>query len=844
MTLPPAEVSNIKATMALDLGIKAQKRARDAADINAQNGAPTDEETSLRRPASKKARLEENGPVGTATAVASGGINGESQGSQDRSEWEATQDSEASDFHSTQTSEETLGSQKSKGKQTNGGELVPSNDITPIKVNPITTTAKPHATLKPIPTRQLRARHPKPVKRLKSRVVEPIEIVRLSEPNLEIQASGCLTARWKPVSPCAPCICKNRPTCRFKGVRAFKKDPDTGSEKVVFLSDVPSDEIPLLKQSDSTRSEAWESLSDTMRYNLRLMRTPFLESVDRDLKHLRKREVDAQERGSLAYCIKQAEPFTRQVCDVCETGIYNVYYLCTECGRDICVQCVEEGWGQGTDMEAVETEAATQLAGISSHDPLHRCARQYLHTPGSFVTVSRLTREQIGHAKSWVSMIDTGLEDADREKLEDGFGSVADSSAPESGPAQAPIDHALDTSAPTQSDATSTPSTDASTFATTLIDTPHPDVVIIPFSQLTRDLFQKHWRRRKAIIVRGVGEPLGGEESVWSPKAFARAAGEDTASIVDCVTGEVAREQELGRFFEGFGGRAEGEKERPISKLKDWPTDTHFRTKLPELYTKFLNLIPMPEYTHPTGAYNLAGLIPAQDVPPDLGPKMYAAYGYLPNQLGPTTRLHLDVADAANVMVWSQRHATKPDNSENNTTPDPQYDGAIWDLFPPTSLPTLRHYLRSSYHLEPLPPTTPAHFHTDLLTPHKIDDPIHDQTFFLHPHHLHALSTRHGITPIRIHQLPGDTVFIPAGFAHQVANAADCVKIALDFVSGESLGVCEELGGEFRRLRRGHGRRGDTLCVGKVAWAVVREGMRGFEGGVKGSEEGMVKDAE
>ncbi|KAJ3008322.1 hypothetical protein HKX48_008647 [Thoreauomyces humboldtii] len=180
-----------------------------------------------------------------------------------------------------------------------------------------------------------------------------------------------------------------------------------------------------------------------------------------------------------------------------------------------------------------------------------------------------------------------------------------------------------------------------------------------------------------------------------------------------------------------------------------------------------------------------------------------------PHETGATTKLHLDVADAANVMVWSQPHGdeTKADES----TPHPPYrtDGAIWDLFPPASLAVLRDYLRTSYR----PP------------PWKIDDPVNDQTFYLHPHHLAELHAATGIKPIRLHQMPGDTVFIPVGFAHQVANYGDCIKFALDFVSGESLKICEELCMDFRKLHKGHGRRGDTLCVDKILWGVVRRAM-------------------
>ncbi|KAI9005375.1 hypothetical protein BC832DRAFT_531415 [Gaertneriomyces semiglobifer] len=343
-----------------------------------------------------------------------------------------------------------------------------------------------------------------------------------------------------------------------------------------------------------------------------------------------------------------------------------------------------------------------------------------------------------------------------------------------------------------------------------LLNARHPDLVIIPYKDLTLSLFQKHWRARKAIMVTGMADRVTED---WEPQVFAEIAGMEEAGIVNCETDMVTPEMKLSDFFGGFGRIRP--KKGPVEKLKDWPTDSHFRDKLPHQHAKFLELIPVPEYTHPTGSFNMAGHIAESDVPPDLGPKMYAAYGYRPNTTGGTTKLHLDVADAANVMVWTKGHWENGQDGKDYSTH--RLSGAIWDLFPPHSLTTLRNYLRQDY------ADVSKKIHKKF--PEKIDDPIHDQTFFLHPAHLVDLQRRHGVTPIRVHQAVGDAIFVPAGFAHQVSNYGDSIKCALDFVSSEGIGVCETLCGEFRKLKKGHGRRGDTLCVAKVVWGVVRSAM-------------------
>lgn len=68
-------------------------------------------------------------------------------------------------------------------------------------------------------------------------------------------------------------------------------------------------------------------------------------------------------------------------------------------------------------------------------------------------------------------------------------------------------------------------------------------------------------------------------------------------------------------------------------------------------FADLMRVLPLGEYTQRTGRLNLASRLPECFVKPDLGPKMYIAYG---NALYPskaTTNLHLDISDAVNLMV-------------------------------------------------------------------------------------------------------------------------------------------------------------------------------------------------
>ena len=64
-----------------------------------------------------------------------------------------------------------------------------------------------------------------------------------------------------------------------------------------------------------------------------------------------------------------------------------------------------------------------------------------------------------------------------------------------------------------------------------------------------------------------------------------------------------------------------------ILKLKDWPTADDFIDTMPDRFTDLMQALPLPQYTGREGIFNIAAQLPDFFVRPDLGPKMYIAYG-------------------------------------------------------------------------------------------------------------------------------------------------------------------------------------------------------------------------
>ncbi|KAI9505889.1 hypothetical protein BX070DRAFT_179724, partial [Coemansia spiralis] len=250
-----------------------------------------------------------------------------------------------------------------------------------------------------------------------------------------------------------------------------------------------------------------------------------------------------------------------------------------------------------------------------------------------------------------------------------------------------------------------------------------------------------------------------------------------------------------------------------ILKLKDWPPTDDFSSILPEHFQRFMDALPFPEYTRRNGRCNLVNRLPEEYVPPDLGPKMYCAYGSSDREGGVgTTNLHCDMADAVNIMAYATASAAA-------SLPSSATAAAVWDIYPPEAVVNLRKYIhkkegRTDNYFESVNPMSDSM--------NRFGDPIHNQSTFLTRSQRQEIYNIYGNSGAgscyRVSQNPGDAVFIPAGCAHQVCNYASAVKIAMDFVSPERVQYSSQLTQEFRQLYASHPRKSDLLQLSNILW--------------------------
>ena len=167
-------------------------------------------------------------------------------------------------------------------------------------------------------------------------------------------------------------------------------------------------------------------------------------------------------------------------------------------------------------------------------------------------------------------------------------------------------------------------------------------------------LWRSQWRRGVPVIVSGCHNRL--DSSLWHPGSFLAQFGSLTTDLVDCGNSVVLCRCSMREFWAGFECIGSRLRDRfgcaRILKLKDWPPGDDFADLLPERFSDVMKALPFSDYTHRSGSLNLVSCLPEHFVRPDLGPKMYVAYGSALNPGVGSTNLHLDMSDAVNIMTY------------------------------------------------------------------------------------------------------------------------------------------------------------------------------------------------
>uniref|UniRef100_A0A8C5GKS5 Lysine-specific demethylase n=1 Tax=Gouania willdenowi TaxID=441366 RepID=A0A8C5GKS5_GOUWI len=345
-------------------------------------------------------------------------------------------------------------------------------------------------------------------------------------------------------------------------------------------------------------------------------------------------------------------------------------------------------------------------------------------------------------------------------------------------------------------------------------------------------IFRECWKQGQPVLVSGIHKRIKAE--LWRPEAFSEEFGDQDVDLVNCRNCAIISDVKVREFWDGFqviSKRLKDADGQPmVLKLKDWPPGEDFRDMMPTRFHDLMENLPLPEYTKRDGRLNLAARLPNFFVRPDLGPKMYNAYGLISSEdrkVG-TTNLHLDVSDAVNVMVYvGIPHGDGNEEQEVMTTIEEgdvdemtkrkvyegeEKPGALWHIYAAKDAEKIRELLRKVG--EEQGQENPSDH-----------DPIHDQSWYLDQGLRRRLYEEYGVQGWAIVQFLGDAVFIPAGAPHQVHNLYSCIKVAEDFVSPEHVRHCFRLTQEFRHLSTTHTNHEDKLQVKNIIYHAVKDAV-------------------
>ncbi|TFK56251.1 Clavaminate synthase-like protein [Heliocybe sulcata] len=617
----------------------------------------------------------------------------------------------------------------------------------------------------------------------------------------ELQFARCMSNRYKQDSFPRCVSCTRRwagDQCRFQGIRYFLKD-DSPERKIIGISFVENQkpDLPTMKFP-----QKW-NVDLSPQYILRVKRTvakALLPTLKEEQGHLSIEGVIRRPR----------ESDVRATCDTCNTSIFSSSWMCRICGREACGECYQQV-KELTKLEpgARDIDIAAQQAKRERHahaNPFFlACNKRTEHQVSEFCPMSRFCKEELDTAITEMQALLDNDSDADAVQVNVIDPALHDNSAPAASEVAAPTspqdrdslispsqEHENDLSPTTTLDTPATSpegesqgghaSIPAAASPRPVIEVPTHPIKYFTDEELTDDVFRPLWAKGEPLVVTGL---LPKFKVRWTPEYFIEKYGSQACLIVECQTDQNKRVN-VRDFFQDFG-RYEGREQ--CWKLKDWPSSTEFSTAFPELFEDFSQAVPVPNYVRRDGVLNLASHFPSNTVAPDIGPKMYNAMASSenPGSKG-STRLHMDMADALNVMT----HAAP--------CPDGTPGMAVWDLYRAEDADALRKFLRKKFK---------GTFQ---------NDPIHSQTVYLDSASREELYKSYGVQSYRVYQKPGEAVFIPAGCAHQVCNLSDCIKVAIDFVSPENVARCENLTKEFRQQNQAQQWKEDVLQLKTMMW--------------------------
>ncbi|VUZ53225.1 unnamed protein product [Hymenolepis diminuta] len=409
----------------------------------------------------------------------------------------------------------------------------------------------------------------------------------------------------------------------------------------------------------------------------------------------------------------------REMCDVCETTMFNSHWVCTKCGYSVCSACYyakanalpssklakdsPDPLGDATSSVASTThESVVDEDGVKSLSPavIGLSYEDYtVRQPWSTCSASR--RPHDASKMMLTALLPYGSLHCLWHRLHQIVPRL-DCPCGQSATNHSDLPHPISALERPHSPASST-DTSAATSLDLLADlalksttssggspeddAPNMDVEIMDVSDGRRELnqkagasgvlylkdgnsanlkaFQRHWATNQPVVISGCGRHFN--SSLWTAKSLSKESGSGAGNsqivLIDCETNLIVLRHPVRAFWEAFEShpnnnstkRSSKEKAPHFLKIREWPPMGDLSETFPDRYADFTEHLPLPEYTHREGQLNLAARLPSFFVRPDLGPRLHIAHDLTSQPKIGTVNLRVDVTDVINVLM----HATR-----------------------------------------------------------------------------------------------------------------------------------------------------------------------------------------
>jgi [histone H3]-dimethyl-L-lysine9 demethylase len=440
----------------------------------------------------------------------------------------------------------------------------------------------------------------------------------------------------------------NKYTCRFYEFRKIERN--NGKYKVAGFLDKHID--PSVEDLDlwTTADSKLEVDKETADYILTFIAPQFCELAKEEAKISK-----SHDKESCAW--KRSVLQVREICDVCDTSLFNFHWTCTHCGTCVCLDCNKERqsrisrWKPVTKVDKEERDSFFWLKchSRSDHDMMLTQittgdALKFLDENLHKICEQRNITQRCGcslRTKNCVKMVSKNilLEHSQRDKPSE-LRQIMKRQRHKARPARR-------MSLLEQQQV-------YKKVKTFYISQGRILKIIEPSESSDHyKIFQDQWEQGKPVVVANVTQKM--RKFIWTPEYFTMHFGNEKHAMINCQNDVDIKQVSMKYFWDGFGSikrRLPRDcEEKLVLKLKDWPTSNDFADVMKEHFDEAMKAVPLACYTNRDGKYNLARYLPSHFSRPDLGPKMYSAYSQIhPSRQG-STNLHLDVSDAVNVMV-------------------------------------------------------------------------------------------------------------------------------------------------------------------------------------------------